>query len=68
MDFDLTDEQQKIRDLCRNFVSEVIIPRAEEFERTGEHPYDIVEQMADLGMMGIPFPAKYGGTGGDWVG
>jgi len=68
MDFDLTDEQQKIRDLCRNFVREVIIPRAEEFERTGEHPYDIVEQMADLGMMGIPFPAEYGGTGGDWVG
>lgn len=68
MDFDLTDKQKMIRDMCRKFTREVIAPRAEEFERTGEHPYDIIEQMADLGIMGIPFPAKYGGGNGDWVG
>ena len=68
MDFDLTDEQKTIRDMCRKFAREVIAPRAEELERTGEHPYDILEQMADLGIMGIPFPAEYGGSDGDWVG
>ena len=68
MDFDLTDEQKTIRDMCRKFAREVIAPRAEELERTGEHPYEIIEQMADLGIMGIPFPAEYGGSDGDWVG
>jgi alkylation response protein AidB-like acyl-CoA dehydrogenase len=68
MDFRLTEQQKMIRDMCRKFTREVIAPRAEEFERTGEHPYQIIEQMADLGIMGIPFPVEYGGSGGDWVG
>jgi alkylation response protein AidB-like acyl-CoA dehydrogenase len=67
MNFDLTDEQKKIRDMARGFASKVIAPRAEEIERTGEYPYDIMAQMASLGMMGIPFPKEYGGSGGDWV-
>jgi len=54
--------------MCRKFAREVISPRAEELERTEEHPYEIIEQMADLGMMGIPFPVEYGGGNGDWVG
>ena len=54
--------------MSRRFAGEVVAPRAEEIERTGEHPYDIVSQMAELGMMGIPFPKKYGGSAGDWVG
>lgn len=68
MNFDLTDEQRMIREMARDFAREVIAPRAEEMERTGEYPYDIIEQMADLGIMGIPFPEEYGGSGGDWVG
>lgn len=68
MDFDLTDEQKMIRDMSRDFADEVIAPRAEEMERTGEYPYDIMAQMGELGMLGIPFPEKYGGSGGDWVG
>ena len=67
MDLDLTKEQKAVRENSRRFAREVIAPRAEEFERTGEHPYDIISQMAELGMMGIPFPKKYGGQGGDWV-
>ncbi len=53
--------------MSRRFAREEVAPRAVEFERTGEHPYDLVARMADLGMMGIPFPQKYGGRGGDWV-
>jgi alkylation response protein AidB-like acyl-CoA dehydrogenase len=67
MDFHLSKKQKTIRDMCRKFAREVVAPRAEEIERTGEHPYEIVAQMGDLGMMGIPFPEKYGGGGGDWV-
>ena len=68
MDFDLSEEQRMIRDMARDFAREVIAPRAEEVDRTGQYPYDIYKQMADLGMMGIPFPEEYGGSGGDWVG
>jgi alkylation response protein AidB-like acyl-CoA dehydrogenase len=68
MDFRLTEEQKMIRDMTRKFVDDVVEPRAEEMEKTGEYPYDIMDQMADLGMMGIPFPEEYGGSGGDWVG
>jgi short-chain 2-methylacyl-CoA dehydrogenase len=68
MDFDLTEEHRMIREMAREFAHEVISPRAEEMERSGEYPYAIMEQMAELGMMGIPFPEEYGGSGGDWVG
>jgi len=67
MDFSLTEEQQMIRRMCREFADERIAPRAEEMERTGEYPYDIIARMGELGMMGIPFPDEYGGSGGDWV-
>ena len=68
MNFDLTEEHKMIRDMCRGFSQEVIAPRAEGIERTGEYPYDIINQMAELGMMGIPISEAYGGSGGDWVG
>lgn len=68
MNFDLTDEQKMIRDMARDFAGEVIAPRAEEMDRTGEYPYDILKKMGELGMMGIPFPEEYGGSGGDWIG
>ena len=67
MDFDLTNEQKMIREMAREFADKVIAPRAEEMERTGEFPYDIAAKMGELGMMGIPFPEAYGGSGGDWV-
>jgi alkylation response protein AidB-like acyl-CoA dehydrogenase len=68
LDFDLTEEHKMIRDMCREFTREVILPRAEEIERTGEYAYDIIAQMGRLGMMGIPIPETYGGSGSDWVG
>jgi alkylation response protein AidB-like acyl-CoA dehydrogenase len=46
MNFDLTDEQKMIRDMARDFAREVIAPRAEEMEATGEYPYDVIEKMA----------------------
>ena len=67
MDFRLTEEQTMIRDMARKFAHDVVAPQVKAIEEAGEYPYEILEQMAELGMMGIPFPEKYGGGGGDWV-
>ena len=63
MDFNLNDKQKAIRDMARKFAAEVIVPRAAEMERSEEHPYDVIAKMGELGMMGIPFPSRYGGKG-----
>ncbi|WP_054033591.1 acyl-CoA dehydrogenase family protein [Desulfatitalea tepidiphila] len=67
MNFDFTTEQEMIRREVRRFAQKEIAPIAEEIERTGAYPYDIIKKMGELGFMGIPFPEAYGGTGGDWV-
>jgi alkylation response protein AidB-like acyl-CoA dehydrogenase len=67
VDFELSEEQKMIRDMCRQFTDEVIAPRAEEVEKTGNYAYGVMDRMSALGMMGIPFPERYGGGGGDWV-
>ncbi|HEU4782384.1 MAG TPA: acyl-CoA dehydrogenase family protein [Ktedonobacterales bacterium] len=67
MDFSLSDEQQMIRDMCREFAEEEIKPHAEEMDRSGEFPYEIVHKMADLGLLGLPFPEEYGGAGADFL-
>ncbi|MGH2655642.1 MAG: acyl-CoA dehydrogenase family protein [Actinomycetota bacterium] len=65
MDFDLNPEQEEFRKAVRRFAEDVIAPRAEEMDRAGELPMDVVEQMAELGLFGIPFPEEYGGQGAD---
>ena len=67
MDFELSPEQQAIRDTCRDFASEVIAPAAEELDRTHSFGYDIVRQMGELGLFGLPFPEDAGGAGGDFL-
>ncbi|MBV8600140.1 MAG: acyl-CoA dehydrogenase family protein [Candidatus Eremiobacteraeota bacterium] len=67
MDFDLTEEQKAIQSLCREFARDEVAPRAEEMDRNEAFPYDLVRTMAELGLMGLPFPEKYGGAGGDTV-
>jgi alkylation response protein AidB-like acyl-CoA dehydrogenase len=65
MDFDLTDEQQDIRRLVRDFAEGEVKPVAEELDRTKSFPYEIVKRMGGLGLMGIPYPEEYGGGGAD---
>jgi short/branched chain acyl-CoA dehydrogenase len=67
MNFDLTDEQKAIQALCRDFAREVVAPAAEENDREARFPYDIVAKMAELGLLGLPFPEQYGGSGADTV-
>src|SRR4029078_10898177 len=61
MDFDLNDEQRLLRDTVRHFARKEVAPRAAELDRTKSFPYELVEQMGGLGLMGIPFPTEYGG-------
>jgi short/branched chain acyl-CoA dehydrogenase len=67
VDFDLTEEQQEFRKTVREFAEEVIAPRAEEMDRQEELPVDIVKQMGELGLFGLPFPEEYGGQGADFL-
>jgi short-chain 2-methylacyl-CoA dehydrogenase len=67
MDFTLNEEQQAIRDTCRDFAEQEIKPLAEEMDRTGEFPYEIVRKMGELGLLGLPFPEEYGGAGADFL-
>ena len=65
MDFQLSDEQRLLRDTVRDFARNEVGPHAEELDRTKSFPYELVEQMGELDLMGIPFPEEYGGGGGD---
>src|SRR5579884_4181402 len=67
MNFDLTDEQKAIRQTVREFAQDRVKPRAEHMDREEAFPYDLVKEMAELGLMGLPFPEEYGGAGADTV-
>jgi alkylation response protein AidB-like acyl-CoA dehydrogenase len=66
MEFALTTEQRQIREMVAEFVDEEIVPRAAEIDETDEFPHDLVGEMADLGLLGMPFPEEYGGAGLDY--
>jgi short-chain 2-methylacyl-CoA dehydrogenase len=67
VDFDLTEEQEQFRKAVRQFAEDVIAPRAEEMDVAGELPMDVVRQMAEMGLFGLPFPEEYGGQGADFL-
>ncbi|MFC3038862.1 acyl-CoA dehydrogenase family protein [Virgibacillus xinjiangensis] len=64
MNFELTKEQSMVQKVVREFADEIIRPRAQEIDKEARFPADIFKQMGDLGLLGIPFPEKYGGSGG----
>jgi short-chain 2-methylacyl-CoA dehydrogenase len=65
MDFDLSDDHRLIRRTVREFAEGEVAPVAEKLDRDKRFPYDIVRQLGDLNLMGIPFPERYGGAGAD---
>jgi short/branched chain acyl-CoA dehydrogenase len=67
VNFDLTEEQRQWRDLARDFAQGEIRPRAADLDREQKFPYDLVADMARLGLMGLTLPEEYGGSGGDYV-
>ncbi|WP_435317861.1 acyl-CoA dehydrogenase [Haloarchaeobius sp. TZWSO28] len=66
MDFSLSTEQKQIRDMVADFVDEEVVPVAADIDHDDEFPADLVSEMADLGLMGMPFPEEYGGAGLDY--
>jgi len=64
--YQLTPEQQDLRDSVAQFAREVVAPVIGGYYERGEFPYDIVARMGKLGLFGLPFPEEYGGMGGDY--
>ena len=65
MDFHLSKEHEMIRKMYREFAETEVKPLAEEIDETERFPMETIEKAAKLGMLGIYFPKKYGGAGGD---
>ena len=65
MNFDLSPEHELIRDTVRSFALEKVAPVAEELDREHRFPYELVAELAELGLMGMPIPEEYGGGGSD---
>jgi short/branched chain acyl-CoA dehydrogenase len=66
VDFDLTDDQRRVSDLVRDFADHIVAPVAAMHDAEHSFPYDVVSQMADLGLFGLPFPTELGGQGKDY--
>jgi alkylation response protein AidB-like acyl-CoA dehydrogenase len=67
LNFDLTTEQQMIRDLVADFADKEVAPGAVERDLLGEFPREIFKQLGELGLMGLPYAEEYGGGGADTV-
>ena len=64
--YSLTDDERELAALVREFADEVVAPKSYEADRTKTLPLDVVAQMGELGLFGLPFPEEFGGQGGDY--
>jgi alkylation response protein AidB-like acyl-CoA dehydrogenase len=67
VNFELTEEQELLRRTVRDFAESKVAPVAEELDREERFPYQLVAEMAELGLMGIPISEEFGGAGADTV-
>ncbi|WP_459191370.1 acyl-CoA dehydrogenase family protein [Halosimplex sp. J119] len=67
MDFALSDEQKQVRDEVRRFAENEIVPVATEYDTEEKFPHDLVEEAAELGLVGSNVPLEYGGVGYDYL-
>ncbi|MDJ0357991.1 acyl-CoA dehydrogenase family protein [Paenarthrobacter sp. PH39-S1] len=65
-DFELSEDYQDLSDAVRDFADNVVAPVSAKHDEEHSFPYEIVSQMADMGLFGLPFPEEYGGQGGDY--
>jgi short/branched chain acyl-CoA dehydrogenase len=65
VNFDLSPEHELVRSTVREFAEERVAPVAEELDREHRFPYELVRELAELGLMGMPIPEAYGGGGTD---
>ncbi|MFR9673777.1 acyl-CoA dehydrogenase family protein [Streptomyces sp. TR02-1] len=67
LDHRLAPEHEELRRTVEEFAHDVVAPKIGEFYENHEFPYDIVRQMGEMGLFGLPFPEEYGGMGGDYL-
>jgi short-chain 2-methylacyl-CoA dehydrogenase len=67
LNFDLDQEHELVRSTVRDFAEQRVAPVAEELDRESRFPYDLVGELAELGVMGMTIPQEYGGAGADTV-
>ncbi|MBN9182599.1 MAG: acyl-CoA dehydrogenase family protein, partial [Microbacterium sp.] len=65
-EYDLNDDERELARLMRDFADEVVAPRSYAADTAHELPLDVVAQMGEMGLFGLPFPEEYGGQGGDY--
>jgi short/branched chain acyl-CoA dehydrogenase len=65
LNFDLDQEHELVRSTVREFAQERVAPVAEELDREGRFPYDLVAELGELGLMGMTIPEEFGGAGAD---
>ena len=64
--FELTEEYQDLSDSVREFADEVVAPVSTKHDEEHSFPYEVVKQMGEMGLFGLPFPEEFGGMGGDY--
>jgi alkylation response protein AidB-like acyl-CoA dehydrogenase len=67
MDFKLSEEHQMIKDMCRKFADQVLKPKAAEYNREHKFPAKAIQQLGEMGIMGVVYPEEYGGAGMDYI-
>lgn len=67
LDFDLTAEQKMIQKMIRKFATEEVAPGAIDRDRSKAFPVKVFKQLSKMGMMGLPFPRRYGGSAADTI-
>ena len=67
MNFDLDQEHELVRSTVREFAQQRVAPVAEELDRESRFPYELIGELAELGLMGMTIPEEYGGAGADTV-
>ena len=67
VDLDLTQEHELVRSTVREFAEQRVALVAEELDRESRFPYELVSELAELGLMGMTIPEEYGGAGADTV-
>jgi short-chain 2-methylacyl-CoA dehydrogenase len=65
MNFELGQEHELVRSTVREFAQQRVAPVAEELDREARFPYELVSELAELGLMGMTIPEEYGGAGAD---
>jgi len=63
VDFQLTSDQEILRDTVRRFVSEKVVPNARKWDQSESFPHDVVKELAEMGLMGVLAPPEYDGSG-----